>query len=342
MLNAAGVGDHEHGSLGKFLALWDMSKHPYTNDREAKLGYGFHQKAAAYYSFDEETQIAGLADGLGEDTRNAVEVQGVVRVSPPLYSSLRSLNPDHWVPRFTDEGGLEPTGTWDVRLTVDATNPQDSRTNLGMMVIDQEEYQLWGWLSDSIRVTERTASVADAELRFTTAGFLDVLYPQEKQGLGLDYRGCIALSVHENLGAVTDGGKIGSLSRILAWPGASGGAGGGVGGTGAAGGGSSGAGGTGGAGGGGGGRPSTEEELCLNAHAPRRYPDGKMLCWPIIDKAQETEKEQGKYYAVKFYEGQKGSEQVFMARDGNSNFGAFPTSGHPQLAAYVQVPAGAG
>jgi hypothetical protein len=302
--------------------LWDVSKYPKTNDREAKVGAGIAQRAASYFWFDDEgSQRALIADGIGGSGRDQPGAADGDAPTPPDTTSIQTLNPDHWVPRLTEDRGTGKAGTWDVRLSIDATNPQDSRSNLGMMVIDSEDEQLWGWLSDLVRVTERIADISDRELEFTPAGFLDALYPPEKQGVAWRSRGNIALSVHENLGAVTDGSKIGSLSRILAWPGAQGG--GTQAGTGT-----------------GGGRPSSEEELCLNAHAPRRYPDGKMLCWPIIDKAEELEKPEGKRYAVKFYEGQKGSEQVFMGRDGNSNFSAFPKNAHPQLAAFVQVPTG--
>lgn len=311
--------DWEHGFLQRTIALWDISQIPITNDREAKLGAQVHQRGGAIHAYDDETNLLTPVDGVsntGEDP-TAPEVQGQPTPTKPIpFTAEQLFEPDNWVLRYHTENGYGKDNTWDVRLISDHTNEAASRTMRSTFVIDQEGFQAWGALSDLIWITDKTAENNDQEMAYNFAGYLAMLYaePTAEQA-----RHAVALNVAWNAGLVTDGSNIGPFAHVLAFRTG----GGGVGGTSA---------------GGGGGRPASEVDLCLKADAAYRYPNGKTICWPTIEKAPEDAKEEGKEYRVIFHEGDDGGAEVNMSTDSLSNMATQMRQSNPKLAAYVKVP----
>lgn len=192
----------EYGFLKKTLVLWDLSKRTATNDRLGKLGDLARQRGGAIHRFDGATSRQIPVDGIS----NLDESGAVIDIT-----AERPLEPDNWVLRLHAARGRGKDGTWDLRLISDHTNASGDRANRGTMVIDQGSGQNWGFLQDVLQVTARGAANSHAELGFNPGGVLSMLLGE----LGSAERQNVALTLHRNLGSVTDGDKIGALSHVL-------------------------------------------------------------------------------------------------------------------------------
>lgn len=197
------------GQSPHVTVFWDTSMGPATNDPIQKLGNFGSRLGAIAGLFDEKTQSFTLLDGYhkGEDV-----------------TSLWPLAPDNWTPRLHDELGHGKDNTWDLRLSVDHTNPDSSRATRNTFLIDQETQQQWGELGDIFRIIEKGSDVDDKELHYTDAGFLEIFSAaQDPKGgslqlptiVGNSKRGAVALDISRNLGYVCDTGDYAQLAHIM-------------------------------------------------------------------------------------------------------------------------------
>ena len=113
----------QHGLAQGMLALWDISKQPLTNDREAKLGFGNGAIATTIVGFNEATLADTIADGIANPLSG-------------LHVS-RLFEPDNWTPRIHVEGGRGRDVVQALRLIADSTNPHDVRTHRSTQIVDQ-------------------------------------------------------------------------------------------------------------------------------------------------------------------------------------------------------------
>src|SRR3990167_7718967 len=301
--SAARGHDWEHGFLQRTLALWDLTYLPLTNDREKKAGSGTGQLGGAIHYFDPDTNLTSAVDGVSNLDAH---------LSPIPFTAERLVEPDNFLLRFHTDRGHFKDGMWALRMIADHTNAAAERTMRSTHVIDQEGAQAWGALSDLFWITDKVATNSHEELNINGAGFLAQLYGFPHS---VNRRGALALNVARNAGFVTDGTFIGPLAHILKFPGAGGG-------TQSA----------------GRGRPAEQRELGLNADAGRSYTDGKVACWPTIDKAPTAVTDTGATEKkVFFYLGEPGTPDYGMGSDGKSNHTEIARSAWPRLAGFVKI-----
>lgn len=152
--------DREYGQNQSLLPLWDCSGRPSKNDRLLKLGQSIAQRGVAIFSFDRKNRATQIVDGLhGSDV-----------------NTIAQFEPDNWVPRLHTPGGRGPDNVWALRLVVEHDNKSDKLEHRSTIWVDQCEQQHWAWSMDALWVVNLQASVADQEIQFNGAGFLDQLY----------------------------------------------------------------------------------------------------------------------------------------------------------------------
>lgn len=187
------------------LPLWDMSSEPSNNeDFEKKLGKADHIRGGAIVRLEKTSNRNTVADGI---------------INRRKIPSIMQMDPDSWVLRLYKTKGGAYVGTWNVRLSVDHTAADDTMGNRGTMVIDQNTDQQWAWLGDALRITapKGGSRIADREIMFTHAGYLELLHEKSPQVPSVK-RGALAINFARNVGFISDGTRVGQLSHVLCWP----------------------------------------------------------------------------------------------------------------------------
>jgi hypothetical protein len=245
LINSAGNSfEREYSKASNYRAFWDLSLEPATNsskktapdeptDREKKLGSFDGAIGVAICAFDPVRARAILADGIPRT------VQG--KKLDGIYHTRRVMEPDNWVPRFHEPRGKGNDSTWDVRLIADHTNRHNERTVRSTFVIDQQDAQKWGHLSEILWVKDVQVETDHEELFFEPNGFLEGICkapPTVTQSGGLGttvsqaagqpkpaqqkpkkargrprYHTCF--NVNKEAGHLTDGCHIGQLAHIV-------------------------------------------------------------------------------------------------------------------------------
>jgi hypothetical protein len=187
--SAAPSYEREYSNGSNYISFWDLSKKPKTNsrkkdvsggtvaeggkekltDREKKLGSFSGQHGVAICDFDEFSTQAVLATGL----KQQVTINGKKKTLSGTYLTKRIIEPDNWVFRPHVEGGRGVDTVWAVRLISDHSNRHNERTNRSTMVIDQQDAQKWGHLSECFWVKDVLVGTKHQELFFEPNGFLE-------------------------------------------------------------------------------------------------------------------------------------------------------------------------
>lgn len=301
--------EREYDLVRGILGLWDLTKNPRTNVLEDKLGKADKTRGGAILKIGEEEKDSTAALKGARHGRNVV-ADGITnkRRTPGVWP----FNPDDHVLRLFGPASRR-RGYWGHRLSIDATNPSWKKENRGVMVFDHELSQMFGFLSDALRVAAPGggADIPDPELWFTGAGFLAMLY--EENQVGVTKRGAVAVSIHKNLGFTTDGAFVGQWAHIVAWLN-TGNA------TAVA------------------GRPSTTVEMGLQAALGFKWPDGQIACLPRLEQGPKSPKDEGQEYLVHFHKGKKIGRKIDVSSDPQSNHKEIPAKEWEAIEAYVKVP----
>lgn len=238
--------ESEHRRMSGMLGFWDLSLHPKNNsktvdpksgrtEREKKLGSFGGAHGAAICEHDPITLTDTLADGI---SRN-INIEGKKKTSKSKYPSRFLLEPDNWTLRLHEEDGLKNDCTWDLRLVADHSNKHNERTNRSTMVIDQQDRQRWGHLSEVFWVKDVLVNTPHKELFFDAAGFLEGMCDEGPtvtgqgappvvtiaggQAVGISGpvppngkpRYHVALNMNREAGFLTDGCRVGQIAHIL-------------------------------------------------------------------------------------------------------------------------------
>lgn len=212
-----------YGQMDTMFKFLDLSLSPSKNDRSAKLGQNLQSYGVAVCDIDPKTLKVSLADGL---------------IARGTKRSLAVPEPDNWVYRIHDRGRDR---VWAIRLVSDHTNKHNERKNRSSMVIDQQDRQRWGHLSEVFWVKDVGVDLSDPDLQFNGAGILKGLCAENRSVRQIGARGVIlrapgqpqptptgaqgdpgkkryhtAFNVNREAGFVTDGKRIGQLRRIVA------------------------------------------------------------------------------------------------------------------------------